>query len=828
MNKHKTLPVFWATLSLLFLVNVRPGLAQSRTPNVGKPGGIDTLFNCTWTSATAAPALLLDAPTVTVGSNMYLFGGIQGGATSAASFKFDGTTWTPIAPLPLAVEFAAAVTDGTDIYIMGGAEPTVGTPQTTLWRYNVALNTYTVLAPFTLGTWNHSAVYLNGKIYKWCGTGPSTASANALEIYTIATNTWTAGAAYPLLISFTSGWTQGGFIYSAGGIQSVGSVASAKTYRYDPVANTWDDASIADLPATRWGAATAFYSPDVVLAGGYVAGFTTPNISNTAISWDQPSNTWNTVPNMPQARARMTGAVLNGSVYVVGGRCTTVGVCDLFQGTNDNQKLTCLNVPTNIMSSSGSSIVSAGPNGVLDPAENVTVALGAKNIGGPGVVCTTAALTGTLQASGGVTVPSGSQVYGVVCSGGGPTVYKNYSFTVDGALACGATVTATVQMQDGATNYGNLTYTFVTGSSAIAFAQNFDGVVAPALPAGWTSTLGPTNIVGVPWVTSTTTPFSAPNDAFSPDGSNIGDSYLDSPPIAVPAAGATLTFKNNYITEATFDGEVLEISINGGAFSDIITAGGSFVTGGYTGPISTSFNSPIAGRQAWNGTSTGGYITSTVNLPPSSFGQMAVLRWRMASDSSLAATGVWIDDISIANPVCNTTSPTVNSAVSRKTQGGAGDFDVPLPLVPLAGAVGIEDRAGAVAGAHTMVVTFANPVTVGVAAVSAGAGAAGSSVAGNVVMVNLTGVSDAQRMEVTLSNVSDGVNLGSIHIPMGLLNGDTNGNGSVNAGDAAQTKGQSGIPVGAGNFRNDVNSNGSINAGDVGLVKSKAGNVLPP
>ena len=48
-------------------------------------------------------------------------------------------------------------------------------------------------------------------------------------------------------------------------------------------------------------------------------------------------------------------------------------------------------VPTNILSNGGASVVSAGPNGVLDPAEVVTVALGVRNIGGPGTICTTAA-----------------------------------------------------------------------------------------------------------------------------------------------------------------------------------------------------------------------------------------------------------------------------------------------------------------------------------------------------------------------------------------------------------------------------------------------------
>jgi hypothetical protein len=58
--------------------------------------------------------------------------------------------------------------------------------------------------------------------------------------------------------------------------------------------------------------------------------------------------------------------------------------------------------------------------------------------------------------------------------------------------------------------------------------------------------------------------------------------------------------------------------------------------------------------------------------------------------------------------------------------------------------------------------------------------------------INLTGVANAQRLGVTLGSVSDGTNLGSVQIPMGVLSGDTNANRSLNAGYVAQTKGQSG------------------------------------
>ena len=170
-----------------------------------------------------------------------------------------------------------------------------------------------------------------------------------------------------------------------------------------------------------------------------------------------------------------------------------------------------------------------------------------------------------------------------------------------------------------------------------------------------------------------------------------------------------------------------------------------------------------------------------------------------------------------------------SSAVSRKVHGAAGAFDVSLPLVAIGGAVGIEPRTTAVAGEHQMVVTFSTSVTLTGATVTSGTGSVGSfSGSGTaVITVNLTGVTNAQRLGVTLANVNDGTATGDVFIPMGVLTGDTNGNGSVNASDVSQTKAQSGAAVTGSNFRTDVNSNGSINASDVSSVKSRSGTSLP-
>ncbi len=170
------------------------------------------------------------------------------------------------------------------------------------------------------------------------------------------------------------------------------------------------------------------------------------------------------------------------------------------------------------------------------------------------------------------------------------------------------------------------------------------------------------------------------------------------------------------------------------------------------------------------------------------------------------------------------TAPAVVSAVSRKNHTGVMDFDVPLPL---SGDPGVEDRTGPTAGQHQIIVTFVNPVTVSFASVTSGTGTvASTSVSGSQVTVNLSGVTDAQRLTITLG-ANDGVNAGNVAIPVAFLLGDTTGDGNVNSSDVSQTKSQSGSAVTGSNFREDVNTNGSVNSGDVSLVKSRSGMALP-
>ncbi len=181
-------------------------------------------------------------------------------------------------------------------------------------------------------------------------------------------------------------------------------------------------------------------------------------------------------------------------------------------------------------------------------------------------------------------------------------------------------------------------------------------------------------------------------------------------------------------------------------------------------------------------------------------------------------------------------APTPSAAASRKSHGAVGDFDINLPLT---GPAGIECRSGGATGDYSLVVTFANPVTLAntpQAEVTSGTATIGTggidnggtvSVDGATVTVPLTNVSNAQTISVALRRVNDGTHLGDVTISMSILVGDINENGIVSSSDIAETKALLGQPLGPANCRADVSTNGAISSSDVSMVKASTGTGLP-
>ena len=95
--------------------------------------------------------------------------------------------------------------------------------------------------------------------------------------------------------------------------------------------------------------------------------------------------------------------------------------------------------------------------------------------------------------------------------------------------------------------------------------------------------------------------------------------------------------------------------------------------------------------------------------------------------------------------------------------------------MPLTGNPGIECRSGGATNDYQVIFTFPSSVTFINAAVTGGVGSvSGSGGNGtNTVTVNLTGVTNVQKITVTLLGVNNGTSTGDVGVQMGVLIGDT-------------------------------------------------------
>ena len=323
--------------------------------------------------------------------------------------------------------------------------------------------------------------------------------------------------------------------------------------------------------------------------------------------------------------------------------------------------------PAAVVSSPGPSITaeSCGTGLVPDPREQLTVSLPITNDG----TVAFGNLIATLQSSSDIVNPTGAQSYGALTPGASDS--KTFSFFVNSTVPCGNVITLIWNLTDGAANAGTIVKTYDVGTTVNTLSQNFDGVTAPALPAGWAQT----QISGtaINWVTSVTTPNSAPNTAFANNPSTANATALESPVFTVTGSNATVSFQKAYTTENTYDGVVFEIKIGVGAWTDILAAGGSFTTGGYnTVIVGGATGSVIIGRAVWSGNFPA-YTLTQVMLPATALNQNVQVRWLMVSDNTIGGTGFRLDDVVInataACSPCNTLPLNLLSFIGSKQQG---------------------------------------------------------------------------------------------------------------------------------------------------------------
>ena len=362
----------------------------------------------------------------------------------------------------------------------------------------------------------------------------------------------------------------------------------------------------------------------------------------------------------------VTSVVVNcgTNTYTVGGTVSGLAGTVVLQNNGGNDRSLTANgsfaFSTPVMSG-GAYAVTVKTHPSSPTKQNCVVAngsgtVGTANVTNVSVTCTTSRFTvgGTV---------SGLVGTGLVLRNNGTNdtaINANGPFTFSTTIASNSPYAVTVlteppnqtcQVTGGSGTVGaaNVTSVGVTCATITPLSETFDGVTAPALPAGWTSSVLRGNIS--PWRTvATGSAPSQPNAVHVANSNDDSDVVLVSPAFTVGSSTAELSFRNAYDLESRWDGGVLEISIEGGSYQDIITAGGVFISGGYTRTLNSDSSNPLRGRQAWSGSNgISNYITTVVRLPASASGKSVRLRWRVGSDGTQAEQGWRIDSVVVTN-----------------------------------------------------------------------------------------------------------------------------------------------------------------------------------
>jgi hypothetical protein len=287
-----------------------------------------------------------------------------------------------------------------------------------------------------------------------------------------------------------------------------------------------------------------------------------------------------------------------------------------------------------------------------EPGETVTANIGLRNTGRTNA----SDLTATLQPTGGIVETSSAQGYGTLAADE-TVVTRPFTFKVSAGISCGSSITLSFELTSGNRSIGTVAIPIHAGAVRYAMRESFDRSPIGRLPFNWTTAASGAQSR---WSTSRDRNSSTPSSLFSPDPNQIGLNEVDSPTILITSTSARLTFQNWYDLETTFlrnrlyDGSVLEISVDGRAWKDILDEGATFESGGYDeGVIDSCCQNPLAGRHGWSGRSgidqTSEFVTTSVRLPPSLAGHSVRFRWRVGTDIGTFREGQYIDDVTVTD-----------------------------------------------------------------------------------------------------------------------------------------------------------------------------------
>jgi len=238
--------------------------------------------------------------------------------------------WVKAAPFPEPEEELYAVTVNGKMYVIGGfGYMPFGNPPGLVYEYDPGPDKWTKKKVLPQRVHHQAQAVYNNKIYVLggCRMGifGTDAVTNVWE-YDPATDNYRAMAPIPGPRCSAVAATVNNKIYLIGGIEPFengkGSRISGRNQVFDPVANTWGSADLSPMPTTRNHAFVGVVNGKIYVIGGRIGhGFVTTS-SNTDVveEYDPAQDLWGVAKaRMISPRSGGGWATYNGKIYVAGG-----------------------------------------------------------------------------------------------------------------------------------------------------------------------------------------------------------------------------------------------------------------------------------------------------------------------------------------------------------------------------------------------------------------------------------------------------------------------------------------------------------------------------